>query len=70
MKVLICIDSRNIILFEIKTGMRFMVKIFTKCGQKIHIFTTKINSIIHYMFVLFPIKCHQKKKVSNGINQI
>lgn len=55
---------------KLRQGMRFMVKIFTKCGQKIHIFTTKINSIIHYMFVLFPIKCHQKKKVSNGIDQI
>lgn len=46
---------------KLRQGMRFMVKIFTKCGQKIHMFTTKINSIIHYMFVLFPIKCHQKK---------
>lgn len=47
---------------KLRQGMRFMVKIFTKCGQKIHIFTTKINSIIHYLFVLFPIECHQKKK--------
>lgn len=49
-------------IFEIKTRYAFY-------GQNIHlmwtkksIFTTKINFIIHYLFVLFPIKCHPPKK--------